>query len=269
MCGCVEKMPIVTRSDCTEIDALEFWKFEWKAESGFVATLDRAEITFKACQGKHGNNDLERFYERLRIEGRASFEDREKLRRTVVRDNVCHEAREAMMFDKGFEVAYPPVPIETVDGTKLFSIKVEGGVQNTFYLYTDPAGDVRLTGVSVANELKAQWRFLSLNGDENSLFNIRPNSEAEQANGGTLQGDELFLGSDFHGRVQMEAQDKKTGREMWYLKKIRGTENTYNIMISGGTRFARQFLSARTDGNLEMARLDDRSGRQRWVIDAL
>ena len=35
MCGCcLEKMPVVTRSDCTEIEAIEIWKFESNADAG-------------------------------------------------------------------------------------------------------------------------------------------------------------------------------------------------------------------------------------------
>ena len=104
MCGCLEKMPIVSRSDCTEIEALEVWKFSWNADDEvFEADLDRTEIKFNACRGDGRNNDLESFYKRLVREGRASYQDYQKFQRTIVGNNNCPAAIENLYFDMGYE----------------------------------------------------------------------------------------------------------------------------------------------------------------------
>merc|ERR1711971_18980 len=67
MCGCVENMPIVSRSDCTEISAKEFYKFTLPdSDNGEIsASLDYVDINFNACRARQ-NNNLERYVERLR-----------------------------------------------------------------------------------------------------------------------------------------------------------------------------------------------------------
>ena len=95
-------MPLVSRSDCTEIDATEVWKFSWNStNANFDLSLDRADSEFKACD--NGGNNLERHYQRLLDEGRTTQEDRDMLRRTVVGDNQCDNAITNLMFDKGYE----------------------------------------------------------------------------------------------------------------------------------------------------------------------
>merc|ERR1712183_872585 len=91
MCACVENMPLVTRSDCTEIEAKEFFKFKFPAEySGEIkATLEYVDLNFNACRARQ-NNNLERYVERLRDEGRLSKAIYHKFRNTVVGDNQCN-----------------------------------------------------------------------------------------------------------------------------------------------------------------------------------
>lgn len=104
MCGCLEKMPIVSRSDCTEMHALEVWKFSWDAaEQVFEPDLDRTKIEFAACRGDGRNNDLESFYKRLVREGRATYQDYQKFQRTIVGNNNCPSAIENLYFDMGYE----------------------------------------------------------------------------------------------------------------------------------------------------------------------
>ncbi len=71
MCGCVEKMPTVSRSDCTEMDITEHFSLKYVPGSyTFHAKVDEARIQFNACQGANdNNNDLEAYYERLVNEG--------------------------------------------------------------------------------------------------------------------------------------------------------------------------------------------------------
>mmetsp|Transcript_15515 Transcript_15515/g.22118 ORF Transcript_15515/g.22118 Transcript_15515/m.22118 type:complete len:439 (+) Transcript_15515:52-1368(+) len=104
MCGCVEKMPLVSRSDCTEIEALEVWQFDWKAATNtFDTSLDYVELKFNACRGAGRNNDLESFYQRLYNEGRATFEERNKFRGTVVGNDKCSSAIDHLLFNKGYK----------------------------------------------------------------------------------------------------------------------------------------------------------------------
>ena len=262
MCGCVEKMPIVTRADCTEIAAKEFWKFEWSVEAqSFTATLDRAEIDFNACRGAGRNNDLESFYQRLYNEGRASWDDREKLRRTIVGNDRCYEGVQALMMDKGYEEYYSPVDISQ---DKLYSIKVYDSTNTgKEYLWTTTWGDVQLVS-SVTNEA-AKWKFEPLNGAGNSYFNLRPN--------GNTESDETYLSTNFYGSVDMSDRDDQSGRQQWHLKQVNpryvgGMTNVYNILITSGTRTGEHYLS-NSSGNPDLYDFDDLSGRQRWVIEAL
>jgi len=262
MCGCVENMPVVTRSDCTEISAKEFWKFEWDAATKLLsASLDRAEIDFNACNGDGRNNDLEAYYRRLYREGRASWDDRQKLFRTITGNEKCHEGTEAMMWDKGYETYYPPTGLTSENG-ELYSIKIYGGTNpGKDYLYTSNGGDVQL--ISGYTDDKAKWRLIPLNEDK-SLFNVRPKPNALG-----LESDETFLASDDRGNVQMSAFDNRKGNQQWYIQKIPGTENVYYFFIAGNTHTGETYLSTNSNGNPDLYHKDDASGRQRWVIELL
>jgi len=108
MCGCVENMPLVSRADCTEISAKEFYKFTFPENySGQItATLDYVDIDFNACKARN-NNNLEKFYERLRDEGRVSRAKYDKFRNTVVGDHRCSSAIEDLLFRKGYKHEAP------------------------------------------------------------------------------------------------------------------------------------------------------------------
>jgi hypothetical protein len=56
----VEQMPTVSRSDCTEIDLTETFKFTYDATAGaFDAKMTNIDINFNACKGiNNRNNDL-------------------------------------------------------------------------------------------------------------------------------------------------------------------------------------------------------------------
>ena len=99
-------MPIVSRADCTEIKALEIWKLEWDTSSGLSVSLDRAELSFNACdsKGAGANNNLEDFYNRLKNEGRASEEELDVLRKTLVAKIGCDDAVHNLFYEKGYEL---------------------------------------------------------------------------------------------------------------------------------------------------------------------
>jgi len=101
MCGCVEKMPIVSRSDCTQVDDDETWVFVWNAGTKkMLARLDYVELDFNACRGEGGNNDLNRFINRLKTEGRYSEEMYTEFRKTV-RGN-CNGVFQELLTEKGY-----------------------------------------------------------------------------------------------------------------------------------------------------------------------
>merc|ERR1719190_85547 len=104
MCACVEDMPIVSRSDCTEITATETYKFTFPASaaSTIKASLDYIDINYNACQAPGGNNNLERFHARLLNEGRISQMKYNKFRETVVGHHQCASANSALLFAKGY-----------------------------------------------------------------------------------------------------------------------------------------------------------------------
>jgi hypothetical protein len=108
MCACVENMPIVSRSDCTEITATETYKFTFPAStSGNIqVSLDYVDLDFNACKANQ-NNNLQRFYERLLNEGRVSREKYEKFRNTVVGNGQCAPTNKLLLFDKGYKFQAP------------------------------------------------------------------------------------------------------------------------------------------------------------------
>merc|ERR1711862_671311 len=108
MCSCVENMPIVSRSDCTEITAKEFYKFSFPADyTGKVtAVLDYVDIDFNACRAKK-NNNLQRFYELLKDEGRVIKAKYDRFRNTIVGDHQCSAAIGDILFEKGMKGKAP------------------------------------------------------------------------------------------------------------------------------------------------------------------
>ena len=69
-----------------------------------TVSLEYVDINFNACRGVRRNNDLYEFYRRLRDEGRASEEDFENLKKTVVGHGQCPNAIRNLFFEKGYEV---------------------------------------------------------------------------------------------------------------------------------------------------------------------
>jgi hypothetical protein len=88
MCGCLEKMPKVTRSDCTEIGYWGRFQFNYSAASkSFDIDTKEAWVYFDACDGVHDHNDLEQYYARLLLEGRATDANYEAVRKVL--DHEC------------------------------------------------------------------------------------------------------------------------------------------------------------------------------------
>ena len=77
MCGCLDKMPTVTRADCTEIEiGNRHFTFEYDTtKKTFMAKITFSKVEFNACQGRNGNNnDLLAHYQKLEDEGSINTE---------------------------------------------------------------------------------------------------------------------------------------------------------------------------------------------------
>ncbi|KAL7550273.1 hypothetical protein ACHAWF_013512 [Thalassiosira exigua] len=111
MCACLDKMPVVSRSDCTQIDVTELWiatfrPAEGDTEASFSLSLDPengVQIAFNACQGAKRNNDLESYYHRLHNEGKATLEELTEVRRTIVGRGNCQKKIDEFVVTQGFE----------------------------------------------------------------------------------------------------------------------------------------------------------------------
>ena len=76
-CGCIEKMPVVSRSDCTEINKSKF-NLEYTLENGKLSlNIKDSTVAFAACKGLKVNNDLEDYYKRLVKEKRVKDHTKE------------------------------------------------------------------------------------------------------------------------------------------------------------------------------------------------
>ena len=91
MCGCIEEMPPVSRSDCTQTDVnTKNFKFVIRRAKGdtlsisYVADTGSFDIDFNACEGIDRDNDLHEYVERLVSEGRFSTETRDEIQKVLV-----------------------------------------------------------------------------------------------------------------------------------------------------------------------------------------
>jgi len=106
MCGCVEKMPMATRSDCTQIDVTEDFSVVFDGSS-ISMRMDKVDVNFNACQGKNNrNNDLYAYHWKLYEEGKVDRFQFSKVGRTLTDDNVCRFGRENEFAKKGLQYGY-------------------------------------------------------------------------------------------------------------------------------------------------------------------
>jgi hypothetical protein len=108
MCACVEQMPTVTRSDCTQIDVDEKYKIvHISGTNEFTAELTDIEIDFNACKGRYNrNNDLHAYVARLVVEGKLNNDQRSELDKYIVGNGRCHEATDYEMVEKGYVTGF-------------------------------------------------------------------------------------------------------------------------------------------------------------------
>ena len=53
----IVNLPVVTRSDCTQVDVTETFTFDYDPLDGFSVTVSDVDIEFNACQGLNNNNN--------------------------------------------------------------------------------------------------------------------------------------------------------------------------------------------------------------------
>jgi len=106
MCACVEQMPTVTRSDCTQIDVDEKYKIvHYPNTNKFTAELTDIEIFFNPCQGRYNrNNDLHAYVARLVQEKKLTNDQRAALDKYIVGNfnHKCDEVLQYEMSEKGY-----------------------------------------------------------------------------------------------------------------------------------------------------------------------
>lgn len=111
MCGCIDTMPVVSRSDCTQVDVTELWVATYTpatdtTQASFELDLDPEngiQIEFNACQGVNNNNDLEDYYNRLVRDKEASVRELADVRKTLVgRSGGCNPKIDDFVASMGF-----------------------------------------------------------------------------------------------------------------------------------------------------------------------
>lgn len=115
MCSCIENMPPVSRSDCTQMDVTLTFRLSVDPEYGVLKaeSLNDLDIDFNACQGydyndptRNENNDLASYAVRLVAEGKMSTTTQYGMYETLLgykypnsnnNERVCKQAYEELM----------------------------------------------------------------------------------------------------------------------------------------------------------------------------
>ena len=112
MCGCSEQMPVVSRTDCTQLEVVQSFQFDYDGTS-FIAKVTDVAINYKQCtgidqNGHEDNNDLWSHVNRLYIEGKMAEKNLVALTSQVVGDmpNQCMVAEKAAMAADGYILGY-------------------------------------------------------------------------------------------------------------------------------------------------------------------
>ncbi len=98
-------MPVVTRSDCTQTNVQEHYKFA-KVLNGpcFTNSVDYLKLQFQACQGANNrNNDLEAFVQQLVNDGKMTTAEQDIFKKRVVGRRNCPSAVDNLLEAQGFQ----------------------------------------------------------------------------------------------------------------------------------------------------------------------
>jgi len=114
MCGCVEHMPVVSRSDCTQTNVQEHYTFTMEPDATeLVGSLDRVQLQYQSCQGaNNNNNDLQAYVQQLVNDGKLTTTEQDVFKTRIIGNNQCAAATESLIADRGFERGFD------VDDTK-------------------------------------------------------------------------------------------------------------------------------------------------------
>lgn len=103
MCACAENMAVVTRADCTQIDADETTTFRWTvADNALVAVPKTNDLDFNACTGLDANNNLQERVKKLESEDKLSAAKRDAVGEVLVGSTAgkCNAAIEQFLGTK-------------------------------------------------------------------------------------------------------------------------------------------------------------------------
>lgn len=101
MCGCLEQMPTVSRSDCTQTEHDYYYTFTYNGDSSLSATVSGRKVKFISCDGETPN-DLESKYEQM-VDNEKVTDQMDAFNEIVVGSGNCENAINDFMEDNGFE----------------------------------------------------------------------------------------------------------------------------------------------------------------------
>lgn len=109
MCGCLENMPVVTRSDCTQVDVMEAYKLRYDASSNtFGGSIIYVNVDYNSCQGITSNNNLMDYLRRLADDGEIPMDTVAYVNSHYLLDNgwSCYGTVLNRIKDQGFVWAF-------------------------------------------------------------------------------------------------------------------------------------------------------------------
>ena len=107
MCGCIEQMPVVSRSDCTQVDVTQTVDVTYDKDVKLLtASATITDFEFNSCQGADNtNNDLAAYYQQLVNDGKATEAEKDKFDKHIVGEDNCDAAIASFLNSKGLKNA--------------------------------------------------------------------------------------------------------------------------------------------------------------------
>jgi len=112
MCSCIDKSPTASRSDCTNVEVTETFRFErvqnGNSSNNYIgeASIVDVDLVFNNCPTDDGqNNDLERYYDQLQGQGVTTSTSDEIFDKHIVGDCNDDTHYEEFLASKGFALA--------------------------------------------------------------------------------------------------------------------------------------------------------------------
>jgi len=101
LCAVIEKMPVVSRSDCTEVVVSETYKFTFNLSAPHLneAELTDIDVEFIACNGET-NNDLRSRFDKLDGDGMVDSSAKTYFDEHIVGD--CDDKYEEFLNTMGY-----------------------------------------------------------------------------------------------------------------------------------------------------------------------